>query len=780
MVILIKITDIFRTPQMSIIIDPWEFLDQGRLKIEGNFFVLVSKPLEVDTQSQNTSPVVTVGEEGRGSLYPREQHPASTRGRAGRLVNMQAQPDTFRRTWYRGNPIPSPAYGSSSGYPGFSGNPYDNSAWAASARNSSDSSIRATIFPPELVSVETSHSVPPIQAQNGTLPLWPTVSIQTVSRETIYQYGKLESGLVRIFTLFPGEQDDPLHGSIWMTSLGTNVCYATVSYVWGQQSIPSSGIHTPVGTLKITESLDVTLRKLRKRHRTLDLWVDAICINQNDNHEKAEQVKILGLIFQNSTQTLGCIRAKEESDEVIEMLMQVRAREILGENLADWPTNLAVCPKSWGNKSLPPPDDPIWPKVANFFRNDWFRRVWIIQEVVIARRLRLVCGRYAKGCHWDDLYHAIQMIDDDPETRMQCGETRQTWQPFLRLGRVREYELRSSRLSMMVLLENFRHCQSTKRRDRFFSLLGIAADGHLEDFELDYASSFETVAKRFANTLFQKYSAHNKGMLFLYHASLNHREPALPSWMPDWTREQQGSLHSSAARGTEFRAAWGTDESFTLSPDTSELTTEAYFVDEIETTTQASIDTGPEGLSRFFLEVEEMLSQTHGSLTEAERGEILWQVPIAGATRPKAAVSGDQSLFSSWEAFWRLVKSDWTRKGKKAVSKPAIDQEAIGGNSSLSARSRVYASLLTDEVRGWRFVTTKRRKLCGMAPPAVRQHDAVYIISGGDVPFITRPSNARPHAHRLVGQAYVHGIMQGEALDFDDIDVERSERLTLH
>ncbi|KAK3658343.1 hypothetical protein LTR56_001754 [Elasticomyces elasticus] len=72
------------------------------------------------------------------------------------------------------------------------------------------------------------------------------------------------------------------------------------------------------------------------------------------------------------------------------------------------------------------------------------------------------------------------------------------------------------------------------------------------------------------------------------------------------------------------------------------------------------------------------------------------------------------------------------------------------------------------------FITTERRYL-GYGPDSVQIGDQVWILAGGKVPFILRPKvNGR---FELVGEAYVHGIMHGEAVlgrekDFTDVVVE--------
>ncbi|PVH96255.1 hypothetical protein DM02DRAFT_617342 [Periconia macrospinosa] len=69
-----------------------------------------------------------------------------------------------------------------------------------------------------------------------------------------------------------------------------------------------------------------------------------------------------------------------------------------------------------------------------------------------------------------------------------------------------------------------------------------------------------------------------------------------------------------------------------------------------------------------------------------------------------------------------------------------------------------------------RFFVTEKGYF-GLGPPDIQEADSVCILLGGSTPYILRPR----HAHSLgarslgagydfVGDAYVHGIMQGEAV----------------
>ena len=65
------------------------------------------------------------------------------------------------------------------------------------------------------------------------------------------------------------------------------------------------------------------------------------------------------------------------------------------------------------------------------------------------------------------------------------------------------------------------------------------------------------------------------------------------------------------------------------------------------------------------------------------------------------------------------------------------------------------------------FITKNHQPLLGFCPKVTQPGDLVYIIKGGLTPFILRPVSTGPNkkTFQLVGEAYVHGFMHGEAME---------------
>ena len=107
---------------------------------------------------------------------------------------------------------------------------------------------------------------------------------------------------IRVLTLMPGGYDYPLHGVLSHVSLHSNPHYEPLSYVWGdpRDVIPMNISTTQDETafsVNVTLNLAAALRTLRYPDKGRDLWVDALCINQNDNDEKSYQVRLMLEIY---------------------------------------------------------------------------------------------------------------------------------------------------------------------------------------------------------------------------------------------------------------------------------------------------------------------------------------------------------------------------------------------------------------------------------------------------------------------------------------------------
>ncbi|MCJ1326898.1 hypothetical protein MMC10_003564 [Thelotrema lepadinum] len=89
----------------------------------------------------------------------------------------------------------------------------------------------------------------------------------------------------------------PLTGELSVVDLRSSPSFAALSYVWGDISYPRPTITCQGCQFELTNNCRDALLALRDQFGEILIWVDAICINQNDTAEKGEQVSLCSEIY---------------------------------------------------------------------------------------------------------------------------------------------------------------------------------------------------------------------------------------------------------------------------------------------------------------------------------------------------------------------------------------------------------------------------------------------------------------------------------------------------
>ncbi|KAI7085390.1 hypothetical protein KC356_g5948 [Hortaea werneckii] len=127
--------------------------------------------------------------------------------------------------------------------------------------------------------------------------LWP------LDRESIWKPLDKEKREIRILLLQPsGEEDDALYADLEIVSLDREPKYKAISYVWGDALDTTVMFVNGGKVIKITKSLAAALRRFRHSRIFVALWADAVCINQENLQERADQVSIMGKIYASAIQ----------------------------------------------------------------------------------------------------------------------------------------------------------------------------------------------------------------------------------------------------------------------------------------------------------------------------------------------------------------------------------------------------------------------------------------------------------------------------------------------
>jgi hypothetical protein len=355
-------------------------------------------------------------------------------------------------------------------------------------------------------------------------------ALLTLSNLSGYQYEPLESpDHVRVLALQPALKfKHNLEASIFQCDRKTlhktqTPIYEAVSYTWGEphflHSVVIHGLR-----IAITANVDVMLRHLRKVRKVRYLWIDAICLNQDDPVEKASQIERMGLIYRAAKRVniwLG------DSDDDTATVFDLFSRVFYS----------AVGPGDAQLESGPS----IRMSINNFLSRPWFARRWVLQEAVLNPCTLVHCGTFL--IPWSHLCEAIYILDH------LCQPRGSTWEGIdfhpdtipLDLHScdiVRMLcRLRSPDRDIISLLWSFYASECKDPGDRIGALYGLAGLSPLALAKIGFKpeENWQAMYRRFA-----RYSIRQgKGRQLLSHlfafGSLRSWGYNQPTWVPDWS-----------------------------------------------------------------------------------------------------------------------------------------------------------------------------------------------------------------------------------------------------
>ena len=218
---------------------------------------------------------------------------------------------------------------------------------------------------------------------------------------SLYQYQALvDKNGIRILHLDAAGKGTQLRGSFITTTLKDAPDFETLSYVWGEPSFTDS-ILIEGSVVRITPALACALHHLRFADRPRKLWVDAICIDQDNIAERNQQVAIMSNIYQKSKTTLAWFGAGNDiENHALEELVSISKTPdrygydgSLGVNGVDG-TEFLDKEKiaKLGPEVIEVVEKATESRADLIYSNAWFERLWIVQEAVISQEVIIHLG----------------------------------------------------------------------------------------------------------------------------------------------------------------------------------------------------------------------------------------------------------------------------------------------------------------------------------------------------------------------------------------------------
>jgi len=128
----------------------------------------------------------------------------------------------------------------------------------------------------------------------------------------------------------PDGDESPVVGKLGCVSLLMTPEFAALLYVWGAFTKPPITITCNSQGVPVTQNCQAALQALRKRLGPFTIWIDAVCINQNDNLEKASQIPLMGEIYSMADRAyLWLGQATEVEDNAMSYLQRAGFQNVL-------------------------------------------------------------------------------------------------------------------------------------------------------------------------------------------------------------------------------------------------------------------------------------------------------------------------------------------------------------------------------------------------------------------------------------------------------------------
>jgi len=378
--------------------------------------------------------------------------------------------------------------------------------------------------------------------------------------------------------LLPGTRQQDIACNLTECSLdGELRKYDALSYVWGEIT-ELTPIQINGRTLLVTLNLRAALLNIRKLDQPSILWVDAVCIDQDNVSERNQQVAIMDDIYRNAARTivwLGDSRppyTEKAYAMVDELAAEAISRQYAGADNSSNYLSLSML----GAERV---ESPIFDR----FRDDfsiihlacarWWFRTWTVQEILLASQAVVMTGKFTMD--WDRFCTGIDyglaigiwnpvllgiIVDPVVAPYLSMSALRKHCRSFSTLKSPRQPATAPAQ-ALLDLLIRCRFRQASDPRDKVYGLLGLKDADQISQIsalgiEPDYRLSASQVFCHTARQLLLQSSDLN--ILGANTATTNQE---LPSWVPDWSTTTSGPhplMHDARGRPRHTHASGGT------------------------------------------------------------------------------------------------------------------------------------------------------------------------------------------------------------------------------
>jgi hypothetical protein len=352
--------------------------------------------------------------------------------------------------------------------------------------------------------------------------------------------------------------------------------YTALSYCWGDANEKRQLTIKDWGDIEVTANLAQALRYVlnligrgmkpdssmnpnNSDGPSVRLWVDAICINQEDRVERSQQVRHMRQIYSRAKEVISWVSgdeiwngtgssAKLLDSHIKQMFNGEATVDTIRASSYHTPTKHSAEWNKWVKNG--------WKTMDVFFSQPYWTRVWVIQEVAVASKVRVLCG--SVELPWDGIAAVLKMWKENPEIAPPNQRA------FLKAVHLLDFRdrflIKREPISLLDAMRWSYETKATDPRDKIFALLGLCHDGPTFVPVPNYKQPVEDIIADMSRAM-MTFDRSLDLMCLKGTCVPDEENPKLPSWTPNWVNLWSGSFHSMTAHEAMF-SDWHSNFSF--------------------------------------------------------------------------------------------------------------------------------------------------------------------------------------------------------------------------
>jgi hypothetical protein len=601
----------------------------------------------------------------------------------------------------------------------------------------------------------------------------PSVHLGTSTE--IYSYLPLKEGEIRLLEHFPSNDiADPILCHLHHISIDDLPAYNALSYAWGTDWTSRLPIFIDGKTLMAMPNLEAFLRQHREDEAGSTnsmLWIDAICINQDDLAERRQQIGMMCRLYSRCSRLIVWLGVGDDDSKAAIDLLKVtaKAKKEGPEALCSWRNTLASRFFELGENHHEP--------LFKFFSRAWFSRAWIVQEYVLGCTNDTVfrCGglRFSKeelGAVFDlhaSRWPATKGMGDPRTIPVHDESLLGKW--FTNVAKLMinqkafSFVYRKERTtSLLFWLSGLRDTNATDPRDKVYAALGLTESFGQNECPRVY--DVDAMIVDYTQPVQDIYSSLVKSLVICTNridvllACCDRSHHVQRSWTPDWSIGFSSSpgfgsvdcgSYDLLFQGLKFESSGTRDALVTFASDLSTMTVRGFVWDMVETLAPEFRKGVTESIS-FFQTNWHSLVKNPAFSSERDCLQRLWQTFLL------SSMGGRFDALRSEDELIALGLNQISSSDTQGLHKQESNKEFILHTPRLLKE-------LDNKNRGLDRLFLTSRKFIGKDFSGKLQHgDLICVLLGCPVPVALRRVGAH---YEFIRSVYLDGIMLGEAME---------------